>query len=114
MAPAYQQAAKFLEPDVRLGKVNADEEPRLVSRFGISNIPTLIVFRGGVELARQSGVMETQDIVIVVVDRESTISLVRLKRAIPFPDKTFKRNGTGNAGDDNLLFVYRDHVQSVS
>ena len=63
MAPAYQQAAKFLEPDVRLRKVNADEEPRLASRFGISNIPTLIVFRGGVELARQSGVMETQDIV---------------------------------------------------
>ena len=63
MAPAYQQAAKFLEPDIRLGKVNADEEPRLASRFGISNIPTLIVFRGGGELARQSGVMETQDIV---------------------------------------------------
>ena len=60
------------------------------------------------------GVNRSWIIVIVVVDRESTISLVRLKRAIPFPDKTFKRNGTGNAGDDNLLFVYRDHVQSVS
>ncbi len=27
MAPAYQRAAKFLEPEVRLGKVNAEEEP---------------------------------------------------------------------------------------
>lgn len=63
MAPAYQQAAKALEPEIRLGKVNADEEPSLASRFGIGNIPTLIIFQGGNELARQSGTMETEDIV---------------------------------------------------
>jgi thiol-disulfide isomerase/thioredoxin len=63
MAPEYRQAAKFMEPEVRLGKVNAEEEPSLTSRFDIGNIPTLIVFRGGLELARQSGIMETQDIV---------------------------------------------------
>ena len=31
MAPAYQQAVKVLEPEVRLGKVNAEEEPSLTN-----------------------------------------------------------------------------------
>lgn len=63
MAPAYQQAAEFLEPEVRLAKVDTEEERSLASRFGIGNIPTLIVLREGGELARQSGIMGTQDIV---------------------------------------------------
>jgi thioredoxin 2 len=63
MAPAYEQAAKVLEPHVRLGKVNTEEEQALAARFGIVSIPTLIVFRGGREVARQPGVLGQQDIV---------------------------------------------------
>lgn len=50
-------------PEVRPAKVDAEEERSLTSRFGIGSIPTLIVLRKGRELARQSGVMGTQDIV---------------------------------------------------
>ncbi|OQW37263.1 MAG: thiol reductase thioredoxin [Nitrospira sp. SG-bin1] len=63
MAPSFQEAAKILEPDVRLGKVNSEAERSLAARFRIASIPTLIVLREGRELARQSGVMGTQDIV---------------------------------------------------
>lgn len=63
MAPAYEQAAAELEPLARLAKVNTEEEQTLAARFGISSIPTLIVFRGGREVARQPGAMGTQDIV---------------------------------------------------
>jgi thioredoxin 2 len=63
MAPAYEEAAKSLEPDVRLGKINTEEEPSLAARFRIASSPTLIVFRGGREVARQSGAMGAQDIV---------------------------------------------------
>jgi thioredoxin 2 len=63
MAPAYEQAAKVLEPHVRLGKVNTEEEQALAARFGIVSIPTLIVFRGGREVARQPGALGQQDIV---------------------------------------------------
>jgi hypothetical protein len=41
------------------------------------------------------------------------MSLRRMKRAVPFSDKTLKRNGSGDARDDNPFFVYRDHVQDV-
>ncbi len=63
MAPAYEQAASELEPQVRLAKVNTEEESSLAARFGIASIPTLIVFRGGREVARQPGAMGARDIV---------------------------------------------------
>ncbi len=63
MAPAYEQAAKILEPHVRLAKVNTEEEQALGVRFGIQSIPTLMLLRGGREVARQPGALGLQDIV---------------------------------------------------
>jgi thioredoxin 2 len=60
MAPAYEQAAAQLAPDVRLAKLNTEVEQAIASRFGIRGIPTLIVFRNGREVARQSGALDPQ------------------------------------------------------
>ena len=57
MAPFFEQAAAELEPEVRLAKVNTDENPGLGRRYQISAIPTTAVFKGGQEVARQSGAM---------------------------------------------------------
>ena len=58
MAPHFKTAAQRFAQRARLAKVNSDDEPALSSRFGIRGIPTLIVFRGGKEIARQSGAMD--------------------------------------------------------
>ncbi len=63
MAPAFAQAAKQLEPEFRLAKVNTEEEQQLAARFGIRSIPTLALFRNGQEVARQSGAMDTASLV---------------------------------------------------
>jgi thioredoxin 2 len=63
MAPQFEQAARLLEPKVRLAKVNTEAEPQLAARFGIRSIPTLALFQGGREIARQAGAMGAQDIV---------------------------------------------------
>ena len=55
MAPAYEQAAARLAPNVRLAKLNTEDEPDIAARFGIRSIPTLIAFKNGREVARQSG-----------------------------------------------------------
>lgn len=34
-------------PDVKIGKVNIDDNPQCASRYGVSSIPTLMVFKGG-------------------------------------------------------------------
>lgn len=63
MAPQFVQAAAALEPRVRLAKVDTDAEQALAGRHGIQSIPTLALFRGGREVARQAGAMTAQDIV---------------------------------------------------
>lgn len=55
MAPVFEQAAARLEPNVRLLKLDTDRNPNASMQYGIRGIPTLILFRGGREIARQSG-----------------------------------------------------------
>ena len=63
MAPAYAQAAARLEPRVRLLKVDTERAQDLSARFAIRSIPTLALFKGGREIARQPGAMDAGNIV---------------------------------------------------
>jgi len=63
MAPAFAQAARQLEPEFRLAKVNTEAEQQLAARFGIRSIPTLALFRNGREVARQAGAMDTASLI---------------------------------------------------
>ncbi len=63
MAPAFAAAVAALEPQVRLGKLDTEAEQAIAGRYGIQSIPTLILFRHGREIARQSGAMPTSAIV---------------------------------------------------
>jgi thioredoxin 2 len=58
MAPVLERTAAQRATALRVAKVNTDEQPQLSGRFGIRSIPTLILFRAGSELARQSGAVD--------------------------------------------------------
>lgn len=57
MAPAFEEAARRAPPGVRLAKLDTEAESAIAARLGIRAIPTLIAFRGGKEIARQSGAL---------------------------------------------------------
>ncbi|MCT8972594.1 thioredoxin TrxC [Microbaculum marinisediminis] len=63
MAPNFEAAAAELEPDVRLLKLNADEEGEIARQLGVSGIPALILFHGGRPVARTAGAMPARSIV---------------------------------------------------
>ena len=63
MAPWYAQAARVLEPDFRVVKVDTEASQDLGARFNIRSIPTLALFRGGREVARQPGAMDANSII---------------------------------------------------
>ena len=63
MAPAYEQAARQLEPQVRVAKVDTEAVQNLGARYNIRSIPTLALVRGGREVVRQAGAMGAADIV---------------------------------------------------
>ncbi len=63
MAPAFVEAAKRLEPGMRLAKLNTEEAQKLAAQYNIRSIPTLALFRNGREIARQAGAMDAGGIV---------------------------------------------------
>ncbi len=56
LAPTIAEIAEEQAGLVKVGKVNVDEQPNLAAKFGISGIPTLIVFRNGNITANSVGV----------------------------------------------------------
>ena len=46
VVPMVEEVAKE-RPDIKVGKINVDENPELSSRFGIMSIPTLVVMENG-------------------------------------------------------------------
>lgn len=49
-------------PDIKVGKINVDEQPELAARFNISNIPTLLVVKEGKITNMQVGARPKADI----------------------------------------------------
>ncbi len=63
MAPMFAQAAIELEPQVRLLKVDTEKNQNLAAQFDIRSIPTLAIFKGGKEVARQAGAMQAPQLI---------------------------------------------------
>jgi thioredoxin 2 len=62
MAPAFEKAAEDLKTRVRFAKVDTEQAQGIAQRFGIRSIPTMILFRGGREVARSAGAMDARSI----------------------------------------------------
>ena len=48
--------------DIKVCKINVDEQPELASRFDVMTIPTLVVMKAGKEVSRVSGVRSKEAI----------------------------------------------------
>lgn len=62
MAPQFTAAAAQL-PQLRFAKVDTEAAPVASTRHAIRSIPTMVLFRGGKELARRSGALSSAEIV---------------------------------------------------
>jgi len=62
-APIMEEVAKDLGDKVTVGKLNVDENPETAMRFGITGIPTSILFKDGQEVRRFVGVQSKQTLV---------------------------------------------------
>lgn len=58
MAPVFQQLAAEMNSQFRFAKVETEAHPQVSMRLHIRSIPTLIVFKQGVEVLRTAGAMD--------------------------------------------------------
>ncbi|MFA5143339.1 MAG: thioredoxin [Candidatus Omnitrophota bacterium] len=56
IAPAVERLSEEMKAEAKIMKANVDEVPEIATELSILNIPTLVLFRGGKELARMIGV----------------------------------------------------------
>lgn len=58
MAPVFSAAAGWLEPSLRLAKLDTEREQALAARFDIRSIPSLLVFKEGQVIDRRAGALD--------------------------------------------------------
>ena len=56
LAPTIAKIAEEQQGKIKVGKVDVDEEPALAVKYGISSIPTLMVFKNGLVVKASVGV----------------------------------------------------------
>lgn len=66
LSPVVDQVAEE-NPDIKVCKVNVDEEQQLAIKYGVMSIPTLLVFKGG-ELVNQG---------VGVIPKEEVLNLIK-------------------------------------
>jgi thioredoxin 1 len=55
IAPIVDEIAEEYQGRLRVAKLDADENPQVLQRYGIMGIPTLILFKGGEDVVRITG-----------------------------------------------------------
>ena len=66
MSPVLQEVKGILRDDLKIIKINVDQHQDLASEFMVRGVPTLILFKSGKMLWRQSGVLSVKDLVSIV------------------------------------------------
>ena len=63
--PIIEEIAEENE-DIKVAKINVDEEPELANRFGVMTIPTLYVFKNGEAVLHRSGALPKNQILAMI------------------------------------------------
>ena len=67
LPPVVDEVASEKE-DVKVCKINVDEQPELASKFGVMSIPTLVVFKNGQAVRRSVGVIPKDGVIALFAD----------------------------------------------
>ncbi|MFN4971593.1 MAG: thioredoxin [Bacteroidota bacterium] len=66
MTPVLQQVAAELGDAVKIIKVDVDKNPSAASHYAIQGVPTLLLFKEGKQLWRQSGVLQASQLIGII------------------------------------------------
>lgn len=61
LTPTIEKLAADYEGKAQIGKLNIDEHPQLAAKFGVSSIPTVMVFKGGERTEQFVGLRQYED-----------------------------------------------------
>ncbi len=62
MAPVLKQVKQNFKDQIKIIKIDIDKNPAVAQKYGIRGVPTLILFKKGHEIWKQSGVLQANQI----------------------------------------------------
>ena len=78
VVPIIEEIANEHE-DIKVGKINVDEQPELASKFGIMSIPTLVVMKNGKIVQQVSGA-RPKDAILEMLFNDTTAHTGKVER----------------------------------
>lgn len=66
LAPILKQVKDELGDDIKIFKIDVDKNPGIASKYQVRGVPTLLLFRDGVAVWRQSGVLQKNELVQII------------------------------------------------
>ncbi|RPD96422.1 thioredoxin [Aureibaculum marinum] len=66
MTPILKEVKQQLKDNVKIVKIDVDKNQAVASKFQVRGVPTLILFKKGKQVWRQSGVLQASDIISII------------------------------------------------
>ena len=66
LAPILKQVKEDMGDGLKIVKIDVDKNQKLASKYNVRGVPTMMLFKDGKQLWRQSGVLQKNDIIAVV------------------------------------------------
>ena len=69
LSPILQQVKAELGDDLKIVKIDVDKNQSLAAKYQVRGVPTMILFKQGNQVWRESGVLQAQDLVAIIKKR---------------------------------------------
>ena len=66
LGPILKEVKNELGDAIKIVKINVDKNQALAEKFQVRGVPTMILFKKGQQLWRQSGVLQKQEIISII------------------------------------------------
>jgi thioredoxin 1 len=66
LAPILKEVKGELGDGIKIIKIDVDKNEKLAAKYQVRGVPTMIIFKGGEQKWRQSGVLQKQDLVEII------------------------------------------------
>lgn len=66
LAPILKEVKSELNDKIKIIKIDVDKNQSLATKYQVRGVPTMMLFKNGSQLWRQSGVLQKQDLVNII------------------------------------------------
>ncbi|MFD0863819.1 thioredoxin [Sungkyunkwania multivorans] len=66
LAPILKQVKDELGEGIKIVKIDVDKNQAIANKFQVRGVPTMLLFKDGKQVWRQSGVLQKQDIINII------------------------------------------------